>query len=392
MKKRILLFVVSVIIIGSLPLLINWLILRPQLFNIAADGSTWLLFWASYIGAVASFAMVVTAWYTLKESRRQNDELLTQNEILIQQNKQQLEELKRQWEESHRPRLLFSIISHSGNYFLKICNIGKEAARNVTVSFSENFIENLLFKGTAMRLRQLETPFCIEPQSSKYYFIAPCKSTGKTISCDQESCTSEVANSWLEQHIADSNIRSIIDLSNAEGSQKGIIRAGGNTYNVTVSENGKVNVSFKGGWFNFLRKDSLQRMQAHMQTDYDNFKASYAASTTRKPAASTEDDLYSPAMKTARDATGAVGHGIEVDNKVIKGALDAKANSADLATVATSGSYNDLSDKPTIPSISGLQTQTITDAGGYFTTDTVEAALQQLGAELDGVATLLAAI
>ena len=93
------------------------------------------------------------------------------------------------------------------------------------------------------------------------------------------------------QHIADSNIRSIIDLSNAEGSQKGIIRAGGNTYNVTVSTDGHVNVSFKGGWFNFLRKDSLQRMQAKMQTDYDNFKASYAANTTRKPAASTEDDL-----------------------------------------------------------------------------------------------------
>ena len=81
-----------------------------------------------------------------------------------------------------------------------------------------------------------------------------------------------------------------------------------------------------------------------------------------------------------------------VQNKVIKGALDEKANTTDLAQVATSGSYNDLSDKPTIPSISGLQTQTITDAGGYFSTDTVEAALQQLGAELDGVATLLAAI
>lgn len=81
-----------------------------------------------------------------------------------------------------------------------------------------------------------------------------------------------------------------------------------------------------------------------------------------------------------------------VQNKVIKGALDAKANSADLAAVATSGSYNDLTGKPTIPSISGLQTQNITDTGGYFSTDTVEAALQQLGAELDGVATLLAAI
>ena len=81
-----------------------------------------------------------------------------------------------------------------------------------------------------------------------------------------------------------------------------------------------------------------------------------------------------------------------VQNRVIYTALQDKANSADLATVATSGSYNDLSNKPTIPSISGLQTQTITDAGGYFSTDTVEAALQQLGASVDGVESLLAAI
>ena len=72
--------------------------------------------------------------------------------------------------------------------------------------------------------------------------------------------------------------------------------------------------------------------------------------------------------------------------------LSVYAESADLATVATSGDYDDLSNKPTIPSINGLQTQNITDAGGYFSTDTVEAALQQIGAELDGVATLLAAI
>lgn len=40
-----------------------------------------------------------------------------------------------------------------------------------------------------------------------------------------------------------------------------------------------------------------------------------------------------------------------VQNSVVKAALDSKANSADLATVATSGSYNDLSDKPTIPTV-----------------------------------------
>lgn len=40
--------------------------------------------------------------------------------------------------------------------------------------------------------------------------------------------------------------------------------------------------------------------------------------------------------------------------------------------------------------ISGLQTKAITDTGGYFTTDTVEGALQELGAALDGLDTALA--
>lgn len=40
-----------------------------------------------------------------------------------------------------------------------------------------------------------------------------------------------------------------------------------------------------------------------------------------------------------------------VQNKVITGALNNKANSADLASVATSGSYNDLSGAPFIPTV-----------------------------------------
>lgn len=63
--------------------------------------------------------------------------------------------------------------------------------------------------------------------------------------------------------------------------------------------------------------------------------------------------------------------------------------STDLATVATSGSYDDLSNKPTIPSLTGYQTQAITDTGGYYTTDTVESALQEIGAEIAGVNTLI---
>lgn len=74
---------------------------------------------------------------------------------------------------------------------------------------------------------------------------------------------------------------------------------------------------------------------------------------------------------SATDTTYTAGTGIDITNNVISNtqtsaewgnitgdiedqtdlqtALDLKANSADLATVATSGSYNDLEDKPTIP-------------------------------------------
>lgn len=128
------------------------------------------------------------------------------------------------------------------------------------------------------------------------------------------------------------------------------------------------------------------------------------------------DDLNNkPTIPTVDSALSTTSQN-PVENSAITSALNNKADSSSLAavatsgdyedlsnkpaipvipslaTVATSGNYNDLSNKPTIPSISGLQTQNITDAGGYFSTDTVEAALQQLGAELDGVATLLATI
>ena len=39
--------------------------------------------------------------------------------------------------------------------------------------------------------------------------------------------------------------------------------------------------------------------------------------------------------------------------------------------------------------IAPLQTKAITDTGGYYTTDTVDGALQEIGAELAGVNTLL---
>lgn len=52
-----------------------------------------------------------------------------------------------------------------------------------------------------------------------------------------------------------------------------------------------------------------------------------------------------------------------VQNKVVKGALDAKANTADLATVATSGDYEDLTNKPSIPTVPTNVSAFTNDAG-----------------------------
>ena len=62
-----------------------------------------------------------------------------------------------------------------------------------------------------------------------------------------------------------------------------------------------------------------------------------------------------------------------------QGALaDSAIQSADLATVATSGSYTDLSDQPSIPSITGLATETYVDTAVSNLVDTAPAALDTL--------------
>lgn len=65
-----------------------------------------------------------------------------------------------------------------------------------------------------------------------------------------------------------------------------------------------------------------------------------------------------------------------VQNKVIKSALDAKADTNDLARVATSGSYNDLSNKPTIPT----KTSDLTNDSGFITSAPVTSVNGNTGA------------
>ena len=76
------------------------------------------------------------------------------------------------------------------------------------------------------------------------------------------------------------------------------------------------------------------------------------------------------------------------------------------ASTKPSYTYSEISGTPTIPSktsdltndsgfltqhqsLADYQTKSITDTGGYYTTDTVEGALQEIGAEIAGVNTLI---
>ena len=53
----------------------------------------------------------------------------------------------------------------------------------------------------------------------------------------------------------------------------------------------------------------------------------------------------------------------KVDDEILQGEIDAKANTSDLSTVATSGDYDDLIDKPTIPTVPSNVSAFVNDAG-----------------------------
>lgn len=72
------------------PYILNKLILIDSYWNIVGGPKEWLVFWPSYLSALASAVMIAYTAMTLKN------------------NKEQLDELKRQWEEEHKPNVSVS--------------------------------------------------------------------------------------------------------------------------------------------------------------------------------------------------------------------------------------------------------------------------------------------
>lgn len=109
------------IFVLGIPLFLNFLIQLPSFFSVVGDELTWLNFWVTYISAIASFAMVIITWMTLK------------------QNREELEEIKKQWREQNVPKVTCSLESVEGGIQLFLFNSSRVMARDVRVTIQEDF-------------------------------------------------------------------------------------------------------------------------------------------------------------------------------------------------------------------------------------------------------------
>ncbi|MCI1741199.1 MAG: hypothetical protein LKI18_02195 [Prevotella sp.] len=148
------LLLLFLVLIALTPLLINYLILQPKRFQFIGNGKDWLLFWSTYISAIASFLMVVITWLTLK------------------QNREQLYQMKKQWEKNSRPYISVSInkfihtqvpkgnknpnITNINKYLLIIENTGISSATDLSIKFDLNSSSRIYCRTVTDRIKEIE--------------------------------------------------------------------------------------------------------------------------------------------------------------------------------------------------------------------------------------------
>lgn len=107
-----------IILLLCLPVLINYCYKWETDCKFLQSPSPWATFWATYLAAIASFAMVFVTWRTLR------------------QNKNQLDELKSQWETQNKPIVSCSLAKSSNNILIELHNTSQVSAHNVKVKLS----------------------------------------------------------------------------------------------------------------------------------------------------------------------------------------------------------------------------------------------------------------
>lgn len=114
----------------------------------------------------------------------------------------------------------------------------------------------------------------------------------------------------------------------------------------------------------FYRKTEVDELFVEKEPGKGLSSTDYTASEKTKLAG-----IETGATKTTIDSSLSTSSTNPVQNKVVNTALSSKANTADLANVATSGSYTDLSNTPTIPTVP-TNVSTFTNDAGYLTSTT----------------------
>ena len=169
----------------SFPVILNFVLLIPAVTPIVGNSDTWLSFWATFLGAVASFGMIVFTAISLK------------------QNNTQLLEMKRQWEEDHRPYIVFDLVCQSGMYLLRIRNIGKYDAIDIKLDINKEYYDILIndslrcmiddFRSKKLRIESGGIRYIqigVMPNFTPCYFYIPCETT----------VTKDMAENWKRDH------------------------------------------------------------------------------------------------------------------------------------------------------------------------------------------------
>ena len=141
MKKKIsykwLIIIILLLFILLLPIGINLCYCFPVTCDIFKEPMKWTEFWGTYLSALASFAMVIITWITLR------------------QNKEQLNELKRQWNEKNKPIIHLTIEYIEKAFFLKVENIGNETLTKVRIVLGEKAL--LVIQNEGIDIRNIKS-------------------------------------------------------------------------------------------------------------------------------------------------------------------------------------------------------------------------------------------
>lgn len=139
-KRNILIGFGIFIFIIILPIIINWLILKPSIFEYVGTGVDWLLFWGGYVGAIISagvaFAILAIQYKQNRKENKKNRDLQI-NILKYQQEMQWFNELKIKSIEYYN--------AFDQNDIIKLCNLIHKNKRE-TILGAEELINILINK------------------------------------------------------------------------------------------------------------------------------------------------------------------------------------------------------------------------------------------------------